>query len=229
MRRAIIYYGAANELWVQRKLVDLRKAFGLGRERAVSRRRPCSSAAGEAGEGTPAHAGGARHPGRADDHRRSRWSRSWPQWAAAVNDGSTSRRPTSSILSSACARTRSSEAHLFFGRDGQSDELVRRLARKRFVAVVGVSGSGKSSLVRAGLLRLPPRRIHGGGGLELAHRAAASRERAARKPCRGAARRAARSRSGERGCASGRADRSHAAPKLARPHRSRAPGAHPAR
>jgi tetratricopeptide (TPR) repeat protein len=43
------------------------------------------------------------------------------------------------------------EAHLFFGRDGQSDELVARLARKRFVAVVGVSGSGKSSLVRAGL------------------------------------------------------------------------------
>jgi tetratricopeptide (TPR) repeat protein len=43
------------------------------------------------------------------------------------------------------------EAYLFFGRDGQSDELVRRLARKRFLAVVGVSGSGKSSLVRAGL------------------------------------------------------------------------------
>jgi hypothetical protein len=29
----IIYYGAANELWVQRKLYDLRKAFGLGRQR----------------------------------------------------------------------------------------------------------------------------------------------------------------------------------------------------
>jgi len=43
------------------------------------------------------------------------------------------------------------ESYLFFGRDGQSDELVRRLARKRFLALVGVSGSGKSSLVRAGL------------------------------------------------------------------------------
>lgn len=30
---AIIYYGSANELWVQRKLSDLRKAFGLGRQR----------------------------------------------------------------------------------------------------------------------------------------------------------------------------------------------------
>ncbi|MGH2823055.1 MAG: hypothetical protein ACRDLY_08565, partial [Thermoleophilaceae bacterium] len=44
------------------------------------------------------------------------------------------------------------EADLFFGRDKQSDELVRRLAGRRFLAVVGTSGSGKSSLVRAGLL-----------------------------------------------------------------------------
>ncbi len=44
------------------------------------------------------------------------------------------------------------ESHLFFGRAGQSDELLRRLQENRFVAVVGSSGSGKSSLVRAGLL-----------------------------------------------------------------------------
>ncbi len=44
------------------------------------------------------------------------------------------------------------ENHLFFGRDGQSDELLTRLRRNRFLAVVGTSGSGKSSLVRAGLL-----------------------------------------------------------------------------
>ena len=44
------------------------------------------------------------------------------------------------------------ETHLFFGRDGQSAQIVARLARQRFVAVVGTSGSGKSSLVRAGLL-----------------------------------------------------------------------------
>jgi Tfp pilus assembly protein PilF/energy-coupling factor transporter ATP-binding protein EcfA2 len=46
----------------------------------------------------------------------------------------------------------SDESHLFFGRDGQSDELLRRLRRSSFLAVVGTSGSGKSSLVRAGLL-----------------------------------------------------------------------------
>ncbi len=44
------------------------------------------------------------------------------------------------------------EDYLFFGRDGQSDELLKRLRRTRFLAVVGTSGSGKSSLVRAGLL-----------------------------------------------------------------------------
>ena len=44
------------------------------------------------------------------------------------------------------------EYHLFFGREGQSDELLARLSRTRFLAVVGTSGSGKSSLIRAGLL-----------------------------------------------------------------------------
>lgn len=44
------------------------------------------------------------------------------------------------------------EQHLFFGRDQQIAELAARLERNRFVAVVGVSGGGKSSLVRAGLI-----------------------------------------------------------------------------
>jgi energy-coupling factor transporter ATP-binding protein EcfA2 len=44
------------------------------------------------------------------------------------------------------------EYNLFFGREGQSDELLARLGRTRFLAVVGTSGSGKSSLIRAGLM-----------------------------------------------------------------------------
>jgi tetratricopeptide (TPR) repeat protein len=44
------------------------------------------------------------------------------------------------------------EEYLFFGREGQSEEILRRLREHRFVAVVGASGSGKSSLIRAGLL-----------------------------------------------------------------------------
>ena len=44
------------------------------------------------------------------------------------------------------------EDHLFFGRERQIDELLRRLRATRFLAVVGTSGSGKSSLVRSGLV-----------------------------------------------------------------------------
>ncbi|HVT59919.1 MAG TPA: WD40 repeat domain-containing protein [Thermoanaerobaculia bacterium] len=44
------------------------------------------------------------------------------------------------------------EDFLFFGREEQVDELLRRLRERRFLSVVGTSGSGKSSLVRAGLL-----------------------------------------------------------------------------
>src|SRR5271155_4338508 len=44
------------------------------------------------------------------------------------------------------------DASLFYGRDEHTTELLGRLARNRFVAVLGSSGSGKSSLVRAGLL-----------------------------------------------------------------------------
>ena len=44
------------------------------------------------------------------------------------------------------------EGHLFFGREAQTAELLGRLRRNRFLAAVGPSGSGKSSLVRAGLL-----------------------------------------------------------------------------
>src|SRR5271166_3821297 len=44
------------------------------------------------------------------------------------------------------------EYESFFGRDRQIDELLTRLRDHRFVAVVGPSGSGKSSLVRAGLI-----------------------------------------------------------------------------
>lgn len=45
-----------------------------------------------------------------------------------------------------------SEADLFFGRERCVDEMVDCLARSHFLAVLGTSGSGKSSLVRTGLL-----------------------------------------------------------------------------
>jgi energy-coupling factor transporter ATP-binding protein EcfA2 len=44
------------------------------------------------------------------------------------------------------------EEHLFFGREREIDELLRRLRCSRFLSVVGTSGCGKSSLVRSGLI-----------------------------------------------------------------------------
>ncbi|MCP3958281.1 MAG: hypothetical protein GY719_10560 [bacterium] len=44
------------------------------------------------------------------------------------------------------------EDHLFFGREDQIDELLTRLRKTRFLSVVGTSGSGKSSLIRSGLI-----------------------------------------------------------------------------
>ena len=44
------------------------------------------------------------------------------------------------------------EFDLFFGREDCVDQMVDTLAASRFLAVLGTSGSGKSSLVRTGLL-----------------------------------------------------------------------------
>lgn len=44
------------------------------------------------------------------------------------------------------------DADIFFGRGYETDGLIRQMQASRFVAVVGASGSGKSSLVGAGLV-----------------------------------------------------------------------------
>ncbi|MEM6891103.1 MAG: hypothetical protein AAF636_23655, partial [Pseudomonadota bacterium] len=44
------------------------------------------------------------------------------------------------------------EADLFFGRDSAVNKLIHRLSETRFLAVLGASGTGKSSLVRTGML-----------------------------------------------------------------------------
>ncbi len=62
-----------------------------------------------------------------------------------------------------------SDALLFFGRDAHVRELLAKLEREqRFLAVLGASGTGKSSLVRAGLIpalhrgALHPRQVDSG-------------------------------------------------------------------
>jgi tetratricopeptide (TPR) repeat protein len=44
------------------------------------------------------------------------------------------------------------EDHLFFGREREIDELLRRLRFNRFLSIVGTSGCGKSSLIRCGVI-----------------------------------------------------------------------------
>lgn len=44
------------------------------------------------------------------------------------------------------------ESDLFFGRKGESDEVLDKLLRNRFVTVMGASGTGKSSLIYCGVL-----------------------------------------------------------------------------
>ena len=51
----------------------------------------------------------------------------------------------------------------FFGRDREIEELLHRLASRRLLAVIGVSGCGKSSLVHAGVK--PILRTRGAGNL----------------------------------------------------------------
>ncbi len=59
---------------------------------------------------------------------------------------------------------KTSEFQLFNGRLGQAEELIKRLKKNRFLAVIGSSGTGKSSLVRAGLLpQLFGGYLHGAG------------------------------------------------------------------
>ncbi|HZY78869.1 MAG TPA: hypothetical protein VFE50_05055 [Cyclobacteriaceae bacterium] len=44
------------------------------------------------------------------------------------------------------------ECHLFFGREGQVDDILLKLARHRCVTIMGYSGSGKSSLMNCGVV-----------------------------------------------------------------------------
>jgi len=59
---------------------------------------------------------------------------------------------------------REDEEHLFFGRESQVDRMVDKLAATRFLAVVGTSGSGKSSLVNCGLKPALHRGLMAGAG-----------------------------------------------------------------
>ena len=61
-------------------------------------------------------------------------------------------RPYRRRVAEAPCDQRRGEEHFFFGRDRHIDAMTAKLAETRFLAVLGVSGSGKSSLVTSGML-----------------------------------------------------------------------------
>jgi len=65
----------------------------------------------------------------------------------AVTDRDSTRNPYKGLRA-----FEEADASDFFGREALTEHLVERLASTRFLAVVGPSGSGKSSVVRAGLV-----------------------------------------------------------------------------
>ena len=150
----LIYYGAGNEMWLRRKLREVQKSAGYGRDaadagrrhlrraarcprprRSSARARPWSSPQPEG-----VRSGGAAAVRHADEGRRAE---------SGADDAG--RRPIQPVSGPATVRARRGPPVL---RPRAADR--RRPAppagHARFLAVVGASGSGKSSLVRSGLV-----------------------------------------------------------------------------
>ncbi|MEU9579213.1 nSTAND1 domain-containing NTPase [Streptomyces chilikensis] len=89
-----------------------------------------------------------------------RWREASAEVAAEAAADETSRPPYRGLT-----RFEPGDADLFFGRDRLVERLAELNREHRFTAVFGPSGSGKSSLLRAGLIpRLRTPRDGGGGG-----------------------------------------------------------------
>ncbi|MFF1304208.1 helix-turn-helix domain-containing protein [Streptomyces sp. NPDC058307] len=104
------------------------------------------------------------------------------RWKAAVEESADdgSREDTGAVAPyRGLARFETGDSDLFFGREQLTAELVDLLGRRRFAAVFGPSGSGKSSLLRAGLIPVL-RRTRGPGPRPAAIRILTPGERPAR-------------------------------------------------
>ncbi|MFS8099012.1 hypothetical protein LFM09_17960 [Lentzea alba] len=77
------------------------------------------------------------------------WERRW--YATAVADGPEP-EPDANAPYVGLGAFQPEDAERFFGRDKLVDQLADRVARQPVVVVVGASGAGKSSLLRAGLM-----------------------------------------------------------------------------
>ncbi|MFF0445141.1 helix-turn-helix domain-containing protein [Streptomyces sp. NPDC004609] len=83
------------------------------------------------------------------------WEKRWHEAARAVEEEAVRVVPDEEGADApyrGLARFEPGDRELFFGRDHLVDDLVRLLSARRFVMLTGASGSGKSSLLRAGLI-----------------------------------------------------------------------------
>ena len=92
---------------------------------------------------------------RACDGDAEEWERRWREAAEQLGEGDAvlGEADESGTAPYAGLRPfREQDAEWFFGRERLVEELAERLERQRLVVVIGASGSGKSSLMRAGLV-----------------------------------------------------------------------------
>ncbi|KAF4408033.1 nSTAND1 domain-containing NTPase [Streptomyces lycii] len=84
------------------------------------------------------------------------WEARWHSATTELSDSEAARTPADAPGERApypgLAAYQRDDSQWFFGRERVVEDLLRRLAEDRFIAVFGASGAGKSSLLRAGLL-----------------------------------------------------------------------------
>ncbi|MFF7777517.1 hypothetical protein ACFZCG_24250 [Streptomyces tanashiensis] len=94
---------------------------------------------------------------------REEWQRRWHEALRAVEEEGRAAEEDTPSPYLGLARFDTGDEERFFGRDRLVDRLVELVRLQRLVVLVGPSGSGKSSLVRAGLI--PRLRKAGAGGV----------------------------------------------------------------
>jgi WD40 repeat protein len=80
------------------------------------------------------------------------WEERWWEVAAATNPVESNGHDGEDAPYVGLAAFQPGDADRFFGRDALVDDLVKQVREHRFVGVIGASGSGKSSVLRAGLM-----------------------------------------------------------------------------
>ncbi|MDG5804698.1 hypothetical protein P9869_18895 [Streptomyces ossamyceticus] len=136
------------------ELRQLRGAAGSPSYRAMAKETGCGATTlsqAAAGERLPA-LGVVEAYVRACGGDPAEWRQRWKEAEQEVNRADPEPLEPASAPYRGLARFEPGDRHLFFGRDQMLDQLGRLVCEHRFAVLFGPSGSGKSSLLRAGLV-----------------------------------------------------------------------------